>query len=720
MSAQLIDLNDARPQGHYASGQLGDPNYVADLKDRMAQHYRSVLQYLWPNGKFVGNEFEVGDIHGSKGRSLKISCLRDRLGVGADFAGGQITGDLLDCWAFSRLGRKASGPDFGVICDEIEEWLGRPFKPQPKAPEKAQPPDLGPPVATYNYTDRDGRVLAQVHRYHLQELDARGKPKKEFRPWNPETRSRTAPTENRPLYNIPKIVGEPWVVFVEGESCADALTTAGIPATCAMNGSKAPVDKTDWSPLAGKHVVIWPDADEEGAEFAAKVADHIGSIAASVAQVRVPDGKPKGWDAADAIADKIDPREILNTATKPKPQGRTLDLNAWRSDVFLGEPKEVEWLIEGVMPLATAGLLVAMGDAGKGILTLDLALKVALPKHDRHGVLDEAPLALGGEVAATGPVVILAAEDDRDEIHRRLHRLDPDAKRKGTNLFIVPMPNAGGPIPIVKTSSTEGPYVTPEWIALKAALVEMRPKLVVLDPLASFVHADVNADPAAGAFVTGTLASLATESGATVLVCHHMSKTRGPISTPEEARAAIRGSSAIVDGVRFAYALWAAEEQESRRICHGLGTDWTRNRVFKGTVVKSNAPANRSILTYLRCPDTGLLVDRTDAIKGNRSLSRELELDDLCSAIMAAASRGYPYTMTGSTGLFERRGELPEAFHEMGRDRLRRIGDELMNAGRIVRVRHKGQSSQWLDSPEGDFAAGIVDLAVGFYQGARS
>lgn len=715
MSAIVIDLNDGKPQGYYAANQLHDPDYVRDLKDRMAGHYRSILQHLWPNGKFVGPEFEIGDVHGSQGRSCKISCRRDRLGVGSDFANGEKISDLIDCWAFATRGRAAKGRDFNLVCDEIEEYLGKPFKPAPKEPEKAKPRDLGPPTAQYDYKDAAGQTIVTVYRHELPELDKRGKPKKEFRPWTTAERKYVAPAENRPLYNIPLILSEPWVVFVEGEGKANALAEAGIPTTCAMNGSKAPVEKTDWSPLQGKHIVIWPDADEEGLEFAEKVREHLGSIAASVAVVAIPAGKPKGWDAADAIAEGIDPRTILSSAVQ-RPKGRALDIQAWRADAYAGEPKPIEWLIDQVMPLGTAGLLVAMGDAGKGILTLDMALKVALPKHDSDGVLDETPLALGGAVDVTGPAVILAAEDDKDELHRRLARLDPDNRRKGAPLYIVPLPNAGGPLPIVKTSSTDGPYVTPEWLRLKEDLIALKPKLVVLDPLASFVHADVNADPAAGAFVTGTLAALATESGATVLVCHHMSKTRSPITTPEEARSAIRGSSAIVDGVRFAYALWAAEEQEGRRICNALGTDWTRNRVFKGTVVKSNAPANRDILTFLRDQETGLLADRSAAIKANRSLRKDLELDELCAAIMAAASRGYPYTKSGSTGIHERRGELPPTFHEMGRNRLHALVDQLMTAKRLSHVRYKGQSSQWLDAPDGLFARGMVELELGSYQ----
>jgi hypothetical protein len=710
----VIDLNDARPQGHFAPGQLSDPDYVKDLKERAANHYRSILQYLWPNGKFVGQEFEVGDIHGSKGRSLKISCRRDKLGVGCDFAGNVVTGDIIDVFSYATTGNKASGRQFAEVCERLEEFLGRPFKPQPAPQEKAKPRELPPPTAQYTYTDAAGAPIVVVYRYDLPEMGSHGKPKKEFRPFIVAEKRFAAPKDNRPLYNIPAIAAKPWIVFVEGEKAADALIKAGVDATCAMSGSKAPVEKTDWSPLTGKHVVIWPDADEEGEEFAAKVRDHLADIATSVALITIPTGKTKGWDAADAIAEGVDFRAILNGSVQ-KPKGRVVDLQAWRASSFMGEPKKIEWLVDQVIPLGTAGLLVAMGDAGKGIVTLDLALKVALPKHDRDGVLDDGPSTLGATVAATGPAVILAAEDDKDEIHRRLHLLDPGGRRKDAPLFVVPLPNAGGPLPIIKSSSTEGCYTTPEWAAIRAQLVEMQPKLIILDPLASFVHADVNADPAAGAFVTGILASLATETGATVLVCHHMSKTRTPITTPEEARAAIRGSSAIVDGVRFAYALWLADENEGRRICTALGTDWTRNRVFKGTVVKSNAPADRTLRTYIRDMDTGLLVDRSGSINANRNLRKELELDDLCASISAAASRGFPYAYSGSAGLFERRGELPDGFQNIGRDRLRKLADDLLAARRIARVRLNGQSSPWLDTPDGDFAQGLVALAAGAY-----
>jgi hypothetical protein len=716
----LEDFNDAKPQGHFSPRQLDQRDYVQQLKERMAFNYRAVLQHLWPAGRFIGSEFVVGDAGGKPGQSFKISCRSDRMGVGQDFAEGVVVGDLLDCWTVAKYGRAARGRQFAEVCEEIEQFLGSPFKPQPKV-EKKQPHDLPPPSAQYHYTDPAGTVLVTVYRYELPELDARGKPKKHFRPWHVANKRYEAPKDGRPLYNLVGINNQPWVAFVEGEGKADALIKAGVPATCIMSGCKAPIEKNDWQPLQGKHVIVWPDADDEGHAFAAKVAEKLGTLASSVAILKVPDGKPKGWDAADAIAEGVDVMAMLNEATghgAAKPHVRTIDLEKWRASTFAGEPKAVAWLVGGAIPLGTAGLLVAMGDAGKGIVTLDLALKVALPKED-GGLTGEVIDALGGPVEATGAVVILAAEDDRDEIHRRLHHLDGDGRRfgKDVRLYVVPLPNDGGPIPIVKTSSTEGPYVTPEWHALRETLLAVPDlRLVVFDPLASFVHADVNADPAAGAFVTGTLASLATETGAAVMVCHHMSKTTKPITTPEEARAAIRGSTAIVDGMRFAYALWHAEEQDARRACAALGTDWQRGRVLKGAVVKSNAPADRTIRTYVRDLGSGLLVDHTARLQGNRGYRHENELDTLCDALTNAASAGYPYTASGNTGVWERRGELPDIFHNVGRDRLRSLVDELMNKGRLGRVRYRGQSSQWLDAPDGDFSRGLVELSMGSYR----
>ena len=72
--------------------------------------------------------------------------------------------------------------------------------------------------------------------------------------------------------------------------------------------------KADWSPLAGRRVLIWPDADEPGAKYAGDVARILHGLDCEVSIIdavalasMAPDGGKrdpvKGWDAADAVAE---------------------------------------------------------------------------------------------------------------------------------------------------------------------------------------------------------------------------------------------------------------------------------------------------------------------------------------------------------------------------------------------------------------------------------
>ena len=128
-------------------------------------------------------------------------------------------------------------------------------------------------------------------------------PGKRIRPlwWDGDAWRWKAPPAPRPLYwprrdsNLPLLI-------VEGEKTADAaaaLFTGHAVATW-PSGCKA-IDKADWSPVAGRRCVLWPDADMPGREAMAKLAPRL--LAVGAAQVRIvhpPDGVPEGWDLADA------------------------------------------------------------------------------------------------------------------------------------------------------------------------------------------------------------------------------------------------------------------------------------------------------------------------------------------------------------------------------------------------------------------------------------
>ena len=715
------DFNDAPPQ---------DPNGMAPMreefeiesaqsvKERLLRNLRGALAYLLPNGIVKGGKFVVGDVHGSKGDSLTVELAGSKAGLWHDFATGE-GGDIISLWA-AATGR-VSNEAFPDVMDDIRRWLGsagpaRFARQAATTGAKKQPPldELGPVTAKWDYHDDDGRLIAVVYRY-----DPPGG--KQFRPWDVRARKARAP-DPRPLYNRPAIKTADEVILVEGEKAAQALIEQGLCATTAMNGASAPVGKTDWSPLKAKRVLIWPDRDEPGWRYALAAAQAVLEAgAAAVSVVRPPDEKPDKWDAADAVAEEMDVATFIASAGREavRPAKRSLDLADWFATRYAGDAPEQRFLVEGSVPLGVVSVLAAMGDTGKGMIALDLALSVATGKPRSVSVSPE-PMALGGAIREFGAAAILTAEDDEGEIHRRLERLDPERHRlaRPERLVVVPLPNAGGPFPLV-AGGRNGPEATPQFHGLRDQLARIADlKLVVFDPLSSFIHADVNADPAAGSFATGLLAGLATETGAAVIVAHHMRKPQGnkPIASVEQARDAVRGTSALVDGVRLVYALWPASEERQREAFKTLDEKRVRNAVFQGAVVKANGTVDRTIRTYLRAP-TGLLIDVTERLDERRTAAAELS-EALTTAITRAAENGHPFTHYGGTGIFRQRHRLPPALHDVGRRALEALVQDLLNESALVKGTADGsREPKWLDVPTGPFAKGIGEFVLGADKG---
>lgn len=609
-----------------------------------------ILLETYPNGRVRGNDFFIGSLAGEAGESLKIDINPNspHFMRGQDFNGGVGVGGIVKILMEAR----------GMRLPQIKELFGSYLQESP-APTPSWRTDSGInlntiPVKTtveaaeksikigfdtphngqWDYISRDGEVLVTVRRY-----DIGGK--KEFRPWVPGVAYPKAP-EVRPLYNIPNILNEQRVVWVEGEKCAQALIDAGIPATCTLGGAGAltrkNAEKFDFTPLRGKDLIIWPDNDDAGrrlAEIVREVA--LESDADTVTILQSPTGKPPKWDAADAISEGFDVRGFIEGGIGHTHRAINLLNDSLLISRFTGSAPIQEFLVDGTFPIGVPIIFAAAGDAGKGMMTLDLAMKVAAGRPLQN--------AFGGTVKEFGDVVIFTAEDDEAEMHRRIERLDEEGLRFDypNKLHVVPLPNVGGVFPILRDNM--GDYSeTDEFKKIYEQILQLdNLKLIVFDPLASFVHADVNADPAAGAALTGLLSRVATETGAAVIVCHHMTKVQGDkiISKPEEARNLIRGTSALVDGVRCAFAIWQLDEKTARSRCHDLGIEYQRNRCFDGAVVKSNGPANRDIRSFVRDTLTGLLQDRTEQILNlNQSNQSQMRKDAMFRWIQDCEANG--------------------------------------------------------------------------------
>jgi len=284
----------------------------------------------------------------------------------------------------------------------------------------------------------------------------------------------------------------------------------------------------------------------------------------------------------------------------------SIDLMQWTADRYAGEARPITWLCRGTIPLGVAALIAAMGGLGKSYLALDLALQIAA------GVagLEQPRKILGGRIAVEGTAAVVTAEDSFDAVHRRLNRIDPTARRlrHPKRLIVLPLPDAGGPRPLI-ASNGKALARTPFFEDLKRQLMQLPDlRLVVIDPLQAFVLADVNADPAAAQFLWSAMAELATATGATILLTHHMRKDGMlTIANGDDARESIRGTTALVDGARLAYALWKLDDEAARPICNTLQIPFERGRVVRGAVVKANDEADHNAHTYKR-EESGLLV----------------------------------------------------------------------------------------------------------------
>ena len=386
-----------------------------------------------------------------------------------------------------------------------------------------------------------------------------------------------------------------------------------------------------------------------------------------------------------------------------------INLHDWTLDKYKGPAPERKWLVQNTIPMGAVTVVSAKGDTGKGMLMLDLALKVG----GKQGDLLNPPQALGNEINATGTAVVFTAEDDQEEVHRRLEHIGYTGYE---NVYIVPLPNAGGPSPIVQPGKN-GPEATPFYYELKEQLRQIPDlKLVNFDPLASFVMDDINADPAVGVYTMGLLASIGTETGAAIITCHHLSKTSKNIYGPEDARNLVRGSTAIVDGARCVYVMWTMDDKRSKQICKALNKRWAPNMVCQGCVVKSNGPADRDIKTFVRNEESGLLEIRDDAIRQVVSNQNEQLLEFLEQDIANAAADGFPFVQRGSgeNSLYMRLHELSGPLQECGKHKLQKLAQDLIDEKRVEKCRAKGsKQSQWLDVPGGPYALGVGDFPAG-------
>jgi putative DNA primase/helicase len=156
----------------------------------------------------------------------------------------------------------------------------------------------GKPSARWTYRNTDGEVLGYIARY-----DPQGE-RKQIIPWtwDGERWGMGQWPSPRPLYGLQELEARPdsAILVVEGEKAAEAARRfAGPYVVVTWPAGAMAADKADWTPLAGRKVLLWPDADEPGRKAMERVAQIIHERVSEVKVLEVSD-QPDGWDAADA------------------------------------------------------------------------------------------------------------------------------------------------------------------------------------------------------------------------------------------------------------------------------------------------------------------------------------------------------------------------------------------------------------------------------------
>ena len=201
-------------------------------------------------------------------------------------------------------------------------------------------------------------------------------------------------------------------------------------------------------------------------------------------------------------------------------------------------PTPMEFAVAAMIPMAEVSVLAAESNVGKTHSMLDLALSIAKPDKPRK--------FLGNPVLVSGPVMILSAEETREQLIGRMNLIDAQARTKaamgGHPIYYAGKGDLRGQVLF------EGPscQATGLFDDLRSWAMNVRPKLIFLDTASTIAAVNLDANNDTAAAMMRRLGLLATETGAAVVLAHHFAQNGKPTDW-RNAAAAVRGAGSIVN-----------------------------------------------------------------------------------------------------------------------------------------------------------------------------
>ncbi|MCA1775712.1 MAG: AAA family ATPase [Loktanella sp.] len=219
--------------------------------------------------------------------------------------------------------------------------------------------------------------------------------------------------------------------------------------------------------------------------------------------VKVYRGNLDGWVRAYGI----EAHEI--EALQPTPRRSSVFFVASELDGLHIPPRR--WLVEGLIPSGTVTLLGGDGGTGKSLVALQLAASTAL-----------SGTWLGLQVTP-GRALYISAEDDRDELHRRLSDIALAEGVALSDLDNFTVRSLAGEDALLAMADRSGKlHPSPLYQEIDTRMRDEAPALVVLDTLADLFPGNENDRAQARQFV-GMLRGLAIRHACAVVMLAHPS-----------------------------------------------------------------------------------------------------------------------------------------------------------------------------------------------------
>ena len=249
--------------------------------------------------------------------------------------------------------------------------------------------------------------------------------------------------------------------------------------------------------------------------------------------------------------------------------------------------------------LGKVGMLAGAGGSAKTTALCSLAMSVATGRLwlEKFHVTDP------------GNVLLILGEEDCDEIVRRLQTVarslqlsEEDAVLAYTRIHVLPayasdvrlVDEMGGKSEVFDNLRQYLESSDREW------------KLIALDPASRFMSSSAEVDAASATRFVEALESLTqVRGGPCVLVAHHVSK--GSMRANDKDQGAARGSSALVDGMRW-MALLDKPKFDDAIITDPRTADIPPGGIVRLTVQKSNYTRGLEHELYFRLGEGGILV----------------------------------------------------------------------------------------------------------------